>query len=40
MTNKRQTGKEYEEIAIKYLREKGYFIIEKNVMRVNTITLL
>lgn len=30
MTNKRQTGKEYEEIAIKYLREKGYFIIEKN----------
>ena len=28
--NKRQTGKNYEELAIKYLQDKGYFIIEKN----------
>ncbi len=30
MENKRQTGKNYEELAIKYLQDKGYFIIEKN----------
>ncbi len=30
MDNKRQTGKAYEELAVAYLRDKGYFIIEKN----------
>ena len=30
MDNKRQTGKNYEDLAIKFLQDKGYFIIEKN----------
>lgn len=30
MDNKRQTGKSYEELAIKFLEDKGYFIIERN----------
>ncbi|MBE5931817.1 MAG: YraN family protein [Lachnospiraceae bacterium] len=30
MDNKRKTGTTYEELAIKYLESKGYFIIQKN----------
>ena len=30
MDNKRQTGKNYENLAINFLQDKGYFIIEKN----------
>ncbi len=30
MENKRKTGSNYEERAVKYLQEKGYFIIERN----------
>lgn len=30
MDNKRQTGKNYEVLAISFLEAKGYFIIEKN----------
>ena len=30
MNNKRQQGKDYEELAVKYLKDKGYFIIERN----------
>lgn len=30
LNNKRKTGKEYEDLAVNYLKSKGFFIIEKN----------